>query len=214
GKAVAPDSPSLTSTTVNGEHTSYRSDEYSDDVMTPMFLISNESLKITNSNDLKQTVLSNEKINLAGTVKYEKGSTFNGQSLNAKAIIDGGKAIDTWTEETTDGASSASFNRNINASNLELGDHTIEIQLIDSNNVISNVLTYNIHIDDYTNLVLTPESDTEFSGYKESSFKTAVGVVYDSESEFYDTTLTMHWILDGVETTERVTGNAHLVNSY
>lgn len=214
GKAVAPDSSSLTSTTVNGEHTSYRSDEYSDDVMTPMFLISNESLEITNSNDLKQTVLSNEKINLAGTVKYEKGSTFNGQPLNAKAIIDGGKAIDTWTEETTDGASSASFNRNIDANNLELGDHTIEIQLIDSNNVISNVLTYNIHIDDYTNLVLTPESDTEFSGYKESSFKTAVGVVYDSESEFYDTTLTMHWILDGVETTERVTGNAHLVNSY
>lgn len=212
GKAVAPDSSSLTSTTVNGEHTSYRSDEYSDDVMTPMFLISNESLKITNSNDLKQTVLSNEKINLAGTVKYEKGSTFNGQPLNAKAIIDGGKAIDTWTEETTDGASSASFNRNIDASNLELGDHTIEIQLIDSNNVISNVLTYNIHIDDYTNLVLTPRSATEFNVYKESNFIPEVSVTYDNINQFYNTTVTMHWILDGEETTDKVMGDAHLTD--
>ena len=213
GKAAAPDNSSLTVTTVNGEHTSYRSDEYSDDVMTPMFLISNESLKITNSNDLNQTILSNEKINLVGTVKYEKGSTFNGQELNAKAIIDGGKAIDTWTESTTDGASLASFNRNIDASNLELGDHTIEIQLFDSNNVVSNILTYNIHIDDYRKLVLTPRSDTEFNIYRESIINPEVSVAYDSADQFYDATVTMHWILDGVETTDKVTSDAKLVSS-
>lgn len=212
GKAVTPDNSALTSTTVNGEHTSYRSDEYSDDVMTPMFLISNESLKITNSNDLNQTVLSNEKISLTGTVKYEKGSAFNGQELTAKAIIDGGKAIDTWTESTTDGASLASFNRSIDASSLELGDHTIEVQLSDSNNVVSNTLTYNVHIDDYKKLVLTPRSDTEFNIYNESVIYPEVSVAYDT-GQFYDATVTMHWILDGVETTDKVTGDAKLVSS-
>ncbi|KRK91178.1 extracellular protein [Companilactobacillus futsaii JCM 17355] len=211
GKAVASDSSALSSTTVNGEHTSYRSDEYSDDVMTPMFLISNESLKITNSNDLNQTVLSNEKIDLTGTVKYEKGSVFNGQELNAKAIIDGGKAIDTWTESTTDGASLASFNRSIDANSLELGDHTIEVQLFDSNNVVSNTLTYNVHIDDYKKLVLTPRSDAEFNVYKESSFTPEVRVVYDNGQQFYDSTITMHWILDGEEKIDKITGTAHAV---
>ena len=157
GQAVSTTTPKL----VLGESTSYRSDNYIEDVTTPTFIV-NDQLKITGT-DTNQSILSNAKATIAGTINYANGSTFNNKGVQVHTKING-TIIDPATVDTTSGAKTENYTMIATSaaeagSPLKIGKNTIEVYVIDSLNRVSNTVTYTINIKDYKDLVLKSESE-------------------------------------------------------
>lgn len=158
GTASVPDTPTATSTTVNPAHTAYRSKHYTNDAMSPKFIISNESLKITNIDDLNKTIKADESTQLAGTVSYQKGSKFDGKDLTVHTLVDG-KALDDGTLSIAADVTQGNYLLALSGSTLGSGTHKVELYLTDSKHRISNTITYDITVKPDNSLVITPTTD-------------------------------------------------------
>jgi len=159
GQAKAPESDTLKVTTVNQEHTSYRSDNYVDDAVSPKFKISNEKLNITKDGDIPAEIKYSESITLNGIANYLKGTTFDGNQLSVHARIDGGD-VAIWNDVATVlGSAQTKYSNELSGETLGIGNHEIEVYLTDSKKRVSNILTYNIRVS-ARQLNLVPEKDT------------------------------------------------------
>ncbi|WP_125590245.1 hypothetical protein [Companilactobacillus jidongensis] len=158
GTAVAPDSTTVTSTTVDPAHTSYKSKHYTGDVMTPEFVINNEVLQISNTDSLSKTIKANESTQLAGTVSYQRGSKFDGKDLTVHTKVDGTSLSDGTLPVAAD-ATQGDYLLSLSGSVLGVGDHKVEIYLTDSGHRISNPITYDVTVNPDNSLVITPTTD-------------------------------------------------------
>lgn len=158
GTATVPDTTTATSTTVNPAHTSYKSNHYTGDVMSPMFVINNEVLQIANTDNLSKTIKANESTHLAGTVSYKKGSKFDGKNLTVHTKVDG-TGISDGTLPVAADSTEDNYLLALSGSVLGVGKHKVEIYLTDSGHRISNKITYEVTVKPENSLVITPTTD-------------------------------------------------------
>ncbi|WP_334329747.1 hypothetical protein [Companilactobacillus sp. HBUAS59699] len=158
GTASVPDTATATSTTVEPAHTAYRSKHYTNDAMSPKFIINNESLVINNTDELNKTIKSDESAQLAGTVSYQKGSKFDGKDLTVHTSVDG-KALEDGTLSVAADATQGNYLLALSGSVLGTGTHEVKLYLTDSGHRISNTITYEIVVKPDNSLVITPTTD-------------------------------------------------------
>jgi len=166
GKAQAPTSQTVSTTTVNGEHTSFRSDEYTGDDMSPQFIVNNDGLKLESTSDTNQTINLSGNAKISAEASYLLNSNFDGKALSAHAIVDNKDAEDTWDTPTDTSKTSIDINRLISAENLTAGKHVIQVYVTDSNDKSSNMITYTVTVSSQEQLQIkkVDENDHELTG--------------------------------------------------
>ena len=190
GTANAPISNTLTSTTVNPEHTSYKSDYYNADVMSYGFKITNQKLQIAASKDSEtQKVKSSDGFKLEGTASYLFSSKFSGDDLSAYGeIFDAnGKTTNiksTWTVPVAKDASTGDYSLDVPQGTLDPGDYKIKVYLTDSQGLVSNTVTYNITVTD-SELVITPDK-TDITVNDNKPVTLSGSYKYSDDSQFKD----------------------------
>jgi len=164
GTAQAPASDELTSTTVNPEHTSYKSDFYNDDVMSFGFIIDNEKLNITaDKKSQSQTVTTKDDVNLTGIANYIRKTAFDGKELQAHITVTNENDPETQGKDdpkvdSVKDALTQDFSLKIAAGSLEPGNNKVEVYLTDSKKRASNTIIYDINVID-SQLIVTPGDD-------------------------------------------------------
>lgn len=150
GFATAPISNQATITDVESEHTSYRSDNYSGDIVSPPLTISNDKLVIANTNSLNQTVDIGSKAKFTGTFKNTFNTPFDGNDLAATVRVydQNNNLIDINRNENITallGSTEGKFDLSYDTSNFNVGQtYTVKITLSDQKERISNTLTYTL----------------------------------------------------------------------
>lgn len=210
GTAQAPESDEPSSTTVDGAHTSYRSDFYKGDAMSPAFKINNEELQIHSSTDLTQTIKYGTSIQIQGNAQYVKGTPFDGSDLTMHTTVDG-EELATAEVSTINNNTYANFTAAYNE--LEIGEHKIEVYLTDSGRRISNTLTYDITVNDLKNLKLT-STETALNGFTDSTFDLSGYVSYDDDSSFTGSDIDMYYVIDGGRELHETMTGTDKVTSY
>lgn len=204
GDAQAPESDTLQTTKVSSEHTSYKSDHYNGDVMSPAFTISNERLQIKNSNSLNQTLTVDDTLKLAGTASYLKGSTFDGGNVqaNIKVFDADGKAIGEAGKADiaiASGAKTGNFNIDYPLADLDSGKtYSFQINLTDANKRVSNTLTYTVQVEDNKELQLSKTNYLSDMVIEKDNFAELLKtkVVYSDNSIVGKTKLTTYYQAD------------------
>lgn len=200
GQAQAPTNSTVANTTVDGEHTSYRSDEYNGDVMTPQFIINNESLRIAATGQVTQTIPYTGNATLTGDIDYVLGSTFNGDSLTAYATVDDKTEQYVKTGiNVSKGATKGSFNlTDLTGTMLTPGEHTVHVHLIDSLRRVSNTVDYKVIVEDYKKLLITQgESTIAFNTTKLTQLTATLK--YDNSDQVKPADITIYASVDGGE---------------
>lgn len=203
GNAQAIASDTLKTTSVSSEHTAYKSDNYNGDVMSPAFTIDNEKLQIKNTNSLNQTLTVDDNLKLAGTTNYLRGSTFDGQNVQAtikvfdadgNAIGEEGKADLAIATGTTTGT----FAIDYPLADFEGGKtYTFEINLKDSKSRVSNTLTYTVQIKDVKALQITKVNYLKDAVLeKDNPDKLQIKSEYSDSSVIGQTDLTTYYQVD------------------
>ena len=153
GKAHMVDLP----TKVLGEHTSYKSLHYIDDIMSPSFLIS-DKMNLTTNDDLdlgtiNATNSANNSVNLNLSLSYDNSkSVFDNKNVMLYTKIDNKNPVST-TINTSDGkatydiANNISGSTELNATSLGTGDHTITVYAVDSLGRTTNEITYQVTVE-------------------------------------------------------------------
>jgi len=194
GKAVADSTSTKNFTTVNAAHTSFRSDNYTDDATTYKFAINNESLVIA-PDELEHNANLADKVNLTGKVSYDAGSTFDDTGLTFHTKIDGVKQ-DNAVLTTTSGSSSTSFDLEYEASKLGTGTHKIEVYVTDNKNRSSKPVTYTVIVDVAELVATATEEQTNITTEMDQRFGIVGKLHYSNNSNFYSKTITMHYSID------------------
>lgn len=154
GVATSPVSNQATITKVDSEHTSYRSDNYSGDIVSPELTISNDKLVIANTNSLNQIVDVGGKAKFTGTFKNALSTPFDGKDLAATIRIydQNNTLIGIERKENISallGSTEGKFDLSYDVSDLKVGQaYTAKITLSDQKERISNTLTYNLTLFD------------------------------------------------------------------
>ncbi|WP_125590251.1 L-type lectin family protein [Companilactobacillus jidongensis] len=184
GKADIGDNTTAKATTVDQAHTSYDSSHYTGDVMSPKFTINpvNDTLKIKNSDDLTKTAKLGSSVSMAGTISYDKGSTFGSNSLTVHTLVDGVQQADsTLSVDST--ATTADYALKYDADTLGVGKHTVEVYVSDAMHLMSNHITYNVTVED-KKLMLTSNNQTSYTISPEDSITFSGTMSYDDNSEY------------------------------
>jgi hypothetical protein len=125
GTAQAQISDTATLTKVGAEHTSYRSENFTGDVISPELTINNDTLVIDRTSAADQDVDQGEKVKLAGTVEHGKGSVFDGTDLVATTqIYDANDELirtDTTNVPVLSGSLKGEFSLDTDTSDLSAG---------------------------------------------------------------------------------------------
>lgn len=198
GTAKSPDSTTPQKITINPEHTSYRSDYYSGDIMSPKFLLSNDNLSATSTSSTSQSIKYTDYAKLQGTLKYTKGSTFTDSNLNAVITIDDSNSKIIKNDiAVTPGATQATFDiKDLTGEFLKPGNHTIKLYFTDSNHRVSNTLTYTIKVADYKNLIISSTSTLTQTIHQDSDVNLNGNLKYDDSSKFAASDMKLYWSID------------------
>lgn len=194
GKAKAPDSDKLQTTTVASEHSSYSSTNFTGDTMTPEFKLENEMLQITTTDSLNQELTMDDTLHISGKASYLKNSTFDGNDLTAKAAVydDQGKSINA------DGLQTTSI-----AKGQTTGNFSIDYPL----NNIQTPGTYTVKVADNKKLVITRNVyDNYFMIEKDKSLSLQFMVKYDDSSSIDSGNVTTYLSIDGQTATPQAAG--------
>lgn len=151
GVAQSPSSATTLITSVGGEHTSYRSDNYSGDVISPAFTINNDKLIINNTSALSQQIGAGKSPKLEGTVETAFKTTFDGNDLVAATqIYDSDNKLISLNQTNVPvllGSTQGKFDLTADTSSLEPGKtYTAKVTLHDQKGRVSNTLTYSFTI--------------------------------------------------------------------
>ncbi len=212
GVAAAPETSDSKTIAVKREHTSYQSDNYNFDVMTPEFRINNDTLQIKTSSSNKQTIdYKGGVVDIDGIAEYLRGTKFSGDSVSVHVQIDDNPKDYISTVGITSGGSTTNFSdTDITGVLLKPGEHTLKVYVVDdSTHHISNIIEYKVTVNDYKKLLLTADANN----LKQSVSLTAIGKQYSGELEYnneekiYGHTITLHWNIDGEESTEELNGS-------
>ncbi|HIY91502.1 MAG TPA: hypothetical protein H9820_01005 [Candidatus Companilactobacillus pullicola] len=199
GTAKSPESATPKKTTINPEHTSYRSDYYSGDVMSPKFILSNDNLAANSTSAASQSINYSDYVKLQGTLKYIKGSTFTDSNLNAVITIDNSDSKLIKNDiAVTPGTAQSSFDiKDLTGEYLNPGTHTIKLYFTDSNHRVSNTLTYTVKVADYKNLNISSTSSLNQTVDQDSDTVLKGDLKYDDDSQFIPSDITLSWSIDG-----------------
>lgn len=199
GFAKAPDETTHKQTTVNQEHVSYSSDYYTNDDMSPKFIIDNEQLNISKLDDKVLNIKYNDKAEFKGTINYLKGSTFDGSDLTAYMKVDDRETSYASTVNVAAGSKQGSFDiTDMNGTDIKPGQHKVSIYLVDSGRHISNTVEYTVNVEDYKKLLITQgESIVSIDQNGETPLKGSL--TYDNGDSFSSTPITLYASIDGGE---------------
>lgn len=189
GQAQAPESDKLQTISVASAHTSFESDDFLSDTMSPEFKIDNEKLQISTTDSLEQELKSDDNIKFNLQANYLRGSKFDGQDLTAKAAVydadgksvnaDGLQTVSIAKDQTT---GNVSFDYPL--SGLNSGEtYTFKVTLSDSSLRTSNTLTYTVKVGDQKGLVLTRSGNQDyFLVERDRNLTLSFGIAYDDNS--------------------------------
>lgn len=216
GTAKAPTSTTPQTITVNQEHTSFRSDYYSGDIMSPKFLLNNEVLSATSTSSTSQSIKYDDYAKLQGTLKYLKGSNFSGDNLSATILVDNNQKIIKNDVAVSKGATQGTFNiTDLTGAILTPGDHTVSLTFTDSGHRVSNTLNYAIKVADYKNLLISATTSNLNQTVNQDSDTNLTGSLnYDDNSSFLASNMTLYWSIDnGTATTQTLGGNGQITTA-
>jgi len=167
GKADA----AKTSKKVLGEHTSYKSLHFIDDIMSPSFIIA-DRLMLTTADDADlgtiNTSTTNNSVKLNLAMNYQQDSLFDNNGVTLYTMIDDDKTklnsefIETNnTEKTHDIANDLVDATLLNAATLGAGDHKVTVYAVDYLGRTSDPIDYNVTVEG-TVLKLDIDEDVSF----------------------------------------------------
>lgn len=197
GWAKAPDETTHKQTTVNQEHVSYSSDYYTNDDMSPMFIIDNEGLNISKLDDKVLNIKYNDKAEFKGTINYLKGSTFDGSDLTAYMKVDDKGSSHGSTVKVAAGLKQGSFDiTDLSGKDITPGQHKVTIYLVDAKKHVSNTVTYTVNVEDYKKLLIT-QGESIVSINQDGDTPLKGSLTYDNGDSFSSTPITLYASIDG-----------------
>jgi len=212
GVANAPATTDAKTITVKREHTSYQSDNYNSNIMSPEFKINNDSLLIESGSSKEQTINYQDGVAaIKGTAKYLKGTKFDGVSVETHVQVDDKPDEYVTQVNIASGSTTGNFSdSNITGSLLKPGVHTIKVYLVDnSTHHVSNTIEYKVTVKDYKELSISSDADnlTQSVPLTATDKQYSGKLEYNNKEQIYGNTITLHWNIDGQETTEKESGS-------
>ncbi|MFC6175399.1 hypothetical protein ACFQAV_01030 [Companilactobacillus huachuanensis] len=191
-------------------HATLEGDNYKTDVQTPPFLIqeARDNLTLTKTSKDPVTTSQNKTVNLTGTMKFDKQTTVDNSDINFNVSIDG-------KTETINDTDSANGSFSIPFSSSDIGKHTITVQAIDPNyvssdgvkdTIASNTLTYTVNISDKA-LQIASDSPSDLVAVGNTDLSIDATDNYNDDSDFKNSDMTLHTVINGTETTTKLTGD-------
>lgn len=204
GTVKGPESQTPITTKVSGVNTSYNSDGFTGDTMSPDFTIDNEVLQITNTNDLSQEVSPDETVHFKGKMSYLKNSDFDGEDIISEVdVYDQNDklmpGIQKGNISVAKGVKSGDFDIPFDVSDLESNKtYDFKIKMTDSKGRVSNVLDYQVKVLDNKQLVISRYNFKEYSvREKGKPVLYDVKLAYDNGSAVSVGNATIHVEVDG-----------------
>lgn len=204
GKAHAPESTDIQTTTVAGAHANFVADNYVGDIMSPEFTINNEKLQITNDNSLNQELTVDDTVHFTGSATYLKGTKFNGDTVkaNVKVYDEDGKSINADMIGDIDIASGATvcpFNIAYSLNGLAGGKtYTFKVSLSDTTDHVSNTLVYTVKAADTKKLLI--EKKIKYLDYtvveRNETLTLTTAITYDDKSAVKPADITTYLQVD------------------
>lgn len=151
GTAQAEASDVAMLTNVEAEHTSYRSENFTGDVISPELTISNDPLVIERTSEVNQTVDAGKTVKFEGNVEHAKQSQFDGSDLVATTkIYDANNNLVRTDKKNVSvllGSLKGTFSLPTETTDLAPGQtYTAQVDLRDVTGRVSNELNYNFKI--------------------------------------------------------------------
>lgn len=204
GTVKGPESQTPITTKVSGVNTSYNSDGFTGDTMSPDFTIDNEVLQITNTNDLSQEVSPDETVHFKGKMSYLKDSEFDGEDVISEVdVYDQNNklvpGIQKGNISVAKGVKSGNFDIPFDVSDLESNKtYDFKVKMTDSKGHVSNVLDYQVKVLDNKQLVISRYNFKEYSvREKGKPVLYDVKLAYDDGSAVSVGNATIHVEVDG-----------------
>lgn len=178
GKASALTTP----TKVLGQHTSYKSLHFLDDVMSPSFII-NDKLNLTTKDNLNLGTINtadptNNSTKLNLSLNYDNGSNFDTKGVTLYTKVDD-EIPTTTTISTADAKTNYDIANNIanstqfNASTLGVGTHTITVYAVDYMKRTTAEIAYTVKV---TGKQLSMTTSNEVS-FRNINYQSSDGII-------------------------------------
>lgn len=215
GTVKGPESQTPITTKVSGVNTSYNSDGFTGDTMSPDFTIDNEVLQITNTNDLSQEISPDETVHFKGKMSYLKNSDFDGEDLISEVdvydqnnkLIPG---IQKGNISVAKGAKSGDFDIPFDVSDLENNQtYDFKVKMTDSKGRVSNILDYQVKILDNKQLVISRNNFKTYEVFEKNNIPLCnIRTEYDNSAKVNSKDLTIHMNIDGEDTIFKLDSDA------
>ncbi|WP_334329749.1 hypothetical protein [Companilactobacillus sp. HBUAS59699] len=175
-------------TTVASAHALIKGDLYKGDLNTPNFYIISEPrhLSIKSTSALNQNIGVGDTANFAGTMSYDDSTVIKNENMSILMTVDNGEPTTYKDTLSKDGEFSLDI---ADAEKLPVGQHSVNIQVIDQNGIASNVLTYLVNVTAVNPVLSTDNPDlTAVQALK--AVNIPAHITYDGNVTFSSTDLT------------------------
>lgn len=151
----------LTTSQIEGDNYKVNIDTAAFDIIKPA-----DTLKITTDMDDPTEVKLGDKFDLTGDISFGSGATVNKGDMYINYSIDGGSNLRASDDSSGSKFTIPDFETGTGTGQLGIGDHTIKVQVVDSNytasdgtkdTLSSNVLEYHIKVTNKS-VVITPDN--------------------------------------------------------
>lgn len=205
GTANIGSNASAEKTEVLPAHTSYDSDRYTGDVMTPKFHINplTDTLRLAPKDpddDMTRTIKTGKEAVMDMNIKYQNGSTFGTNKVSVTTIVDGEKSVSDYTVDATAMESDYS----LVLSGLEVGSHDVEVYVTDSKHRISDHLKYTVNVED-KKLLLDVDNEREITMSNDDELDIIGSIRNDDGSDFENNDSSIAFYINGKLITTEIT---------
>ncbi|WP_025025192.1 hypothetical protein [Companilactobacillus nodensis] len=186
---------------VKQAHTSYDSDHYTGDVMTPQFTINplGDTLQLApkdTDDTMQRSIITGKEAQMDMNINYQNGSSFGNDKVTVTTIVDKGTDKETKSSSIQAVDSSATNSEySLVMSGLKAGDHNVEVYVTDSKHRISNYLNYLVKAED-RKLLFEVDNEREMTISLDDTIDLTGVLKYNDGSEFDLNDMSIIWKTD------------------
>jgi len=196
-------------------HAALEGDNYKTDMQTPPFTIqaARATLTLTKTSNDVSTTSPNLPVDLTGDIKIVENDTNKNQTIDNNDIDFYVSVDDGDAQLVKDTSVNGKFT--IPFSSKDVGDHTITVRAVDpkyigsdgiADTLSSNTVTYNVTVAD-KQLKINSDSPSDLSAVGNTDLSIDANDNYTDNSSFKNSDMTLHTVINGTETTSKLTGD-------
>ncbi len=201
-------------------HATLEGENYKTDVQTPPFMIqaSRATFTLTKTSADKVTTSPNLPVDLTGDMKIVENDTNKNQTIDNNDIDFYVSVDDGDAQLVKDTSVNGKFT--IPFSSKDVGDHTVTIRAVDpkyvgsdgiADTLSSNTLTYNVTVAD-KQLKINSDSPSDLTAVGNTDLSIDATDNYNDNSSFKNSDMTLHTVVNGTETTSKLTGDDAIIS--